>query len=510
MHRALVTIAFALLIAPPTSAQIPLTEYAQRRATLASQLEDGVFIARGAAEPVQDYMSFYQSAGFLYLTGYREAGAALVLRKRGGDLQWTLFVQEKDPAREVWSGRRYGPARAGEATGVDAQPVSRLRATLDSLLGGAQRLYVLSDLAEGGDTLNGDDRFVESIQRAHPSVQIVGANDLVTRMRSKKSEAELELIRRAAAISLEAHAEAARVLEPGMNEFEIQALLEYTFRRYGADRPGYASIVGSGPNSTILHYNRDDRFMQAGELLLIDAAALYAGYSADVTRTFPVSGTFTPAQREVYQVVRAAQARAESLAKPGGSWQAMGAAAREVIAAGLTRLGLIEAPDATYECGSGNPPRRCSQVSLYYMHGLGHGIGLAVHDPDQMYDGPIDVGSAFSIEPGIYVRHDLLDIIPDTPANQALRAKIAPAVRRYASVGVRIEDNYIVTPNGLEWISCVPREADEVEALMKEPVKGPQVRDAERVNWYKGTGVDPKDATAASVPKPRSCALPRV
>jgi Xaa-Pro aminopeptidase len=510
MHRALVVTLLAILTAPGALAQIPLAEYAQRRATLASQLDDGVFVARGAAEPVQDYMSFYQSAGFLYLTGYREAGAALVLRKRGADVHWMLFVQEKNPAQEVWSGRRYGPARAGEATGIDAFPVARFRTTLDSLLRGAERLYVLSDLSEGGDTLNGDDRFVESVRRAHPGVQVAGANDVVMRMRSKKSEAELELIRRAAAISLEAHAEAARALEPGMNEFEIQALLEYTFRRYGADRPGYASIVGSGPNSTVLHYNRDDRFMQAGELLLIDAAASYGGYSADVTRTFPVSGTFTPAQREVYQIVRAAQARAESLARPGGSWQAMSSAAREVIAEGLARLGLIEAPDATYECGSGSTPRRCSQVSLYYMHGLGHGIGLAVHDPDQMYDGPIGVGSAFSIEPGIYVRHDLLDIIPDTPGNRALRAKIAPTVRKYASVGVRIEDDYIVTQNGLEWVSCVAREADEVEALMKEPVKGPQARDAERVDWYRGTGADPKDVGASPVPKPRSCSLPRV
>ncbi|HSA57265.1 MAG TPA: Xaa-Pro aminopeptidase, partial [Gemmatimonadaceae bacterium] len=399
MRRSLL-LALLSTVTTAGTAQIPLPEHAERRAALAARLDDGVFVARGAEEPVQDYMSFYQSAGFLYLTGYREPGATLVMRKRGSTVQWTLFVLSKNPAQEVWSGRRYGPDSASQATGLAAAPASRLRPVLDSLLRGESRLYVLADLSEGGDTLNHDDRFVDEIRRAHPDVRIAGANDIVTQMRGKKSVAEMELIRRAAAISMEAHAEAARVLEPGMNEFEIQALIEYTFRRNGADRPAYASIVGSGPNSTILHYNRDDRFMNAGELLLIDAAASYAGYAADITRTFPVNGTFTPEQRAVYRIVREAQARAESMAKPGASWQDMNVAARQVIAEGLARLGLIESPAATYDCGAGNRPRQCPQVSLYYMHGLGHGIGLAVHDPDQMDDGPMGVGSAFSIEPG--------------------------------------------------------------------------------------------------------------
>jgi Xaa-Pro aminopeptidase len=322
-------------------------------------------------------------------------------------------------------------------------------------------------------------------------------------MRSKKSAAEMDLIQRAAAISMEAHAEAARALEPGMNEFEIQALLEYTFRRYGADRPAYASIVGSGLNSTVLHYNRDDRYMKAGDLLLIDAAASFGGYAADITRTFPVSGKFTPEQREVYQIVRDAQAAAERTAKPGASWRDVSRAASTVIAEGLTRLGLIESPTATYACPNNNSGR-CSQVSLYYMHGLGHGIGLAVHDPDQKDRDGIGVGSAYSIEPGIYVRQELLDIIP-REGNEALLAKIAPAVRKYANTGVRIEDNYIVTESGVKWISCVAREADEVEALMREPVKGPAVRDAERAAWYGATVVDAKAARPNASPAPKAC-----
>ncbi len=503
---------FSSLGALTLEAQIPQTEFAQRRAALASKLDDGVLIARGAQEPVLDYLAFFQSPGFLYLTGYREAGATLLMNKRGSDVRWTLFVQTKNPAQEVWSGRRYGPPAAASATGISALPESELQSAIDSLLKIVPKAYLLADIAESGDTLNADDRFVSRLRATHPSVQMTDANATVARMRSKKSPAELDLIQRAAAISMEAHREAARALEPGMNEFEIQALLEYTFRRYGGDRPAYASIVGSGPNSTTLHYNRDDRFMSAGELLVIDAATTYNGYAADVTRTFPVSGTFTKEQRDVYQIVRDAQAAAERTAKPGVSWLVVSDAARNVLAEGLTRLGLIESPSATYECAGRGTPSRCSQLSLYYMHGLGHGIGLEVHDPDQFSYAPnvIAQGSAFTLEPGIYVRENLLEIIPNTPANQALLARIGSVVKRYANVGVRIEDDYIVTENGLEWISCLPREASEVEALMREPVRGPAARDADVVNWYKGTGVDPKDAGKTPVPKAKSCSLPKM
>jgi Xaa-Pro aminopeptidase len=490
-------------IASAGVAQITSEEYAQRRATLASRLPDGLFVVRGGESPVMDYLSFYQNNGFLYLTGYREPDAALILNKRGNDAQWTLFVQIKVPSQEVWSGRRYGPDSASKATGIPTKPITEFEPAVDSLLRSAPKMAFHADIAEGGDTLNNDHRFIDELRRKHTGLQVTDANDLVTAMRSKKSAAEMDLIQRAAAISMEAHAEAARALEPGMNEFEIQALLEYTFRRYGGDRPAYASIVGSGPNSTVLHYNRDDRYMKDGDLLLIDAAASFGGYAADITRTFPVSGRFTPEQREVYQIVRDAQAAAETAAKPGASWRDVSRAASTVIAEGLTRLGLIESPTATYAC-SNNNSGRCSQASLYYMHGLGHGIGLAVHDPDQKDRGGIAVGSAYSIEPGIYVRQELLDIIPKA-GNEALLAKIAPAVRKYANMGVRIEDNYIVTDAGVIWVSCVAREADEVEALMREPVKGPAVRDAERIGWYGATVVDAKAAKPNAAPAPKAC-----
>jgi Xaa-Pro aminopeptidase len=242
--------------------------------------------------------------------------------------------------------------------------------------------------------------------------------------------------------------------------------------------------------------------MKEGDLLLIDAAASFGGYAADITRTFPVSGRFTAGQRQVYQIVRDAQAAAERAAKPGVRWTDVGRAASSVIAEGLARIGLIDSATATYACGGRSG--RCSQASLYYMHSLGHGIGLAVHDPDQKDREGIAVGSAYSIEPGIYVRQELLDIIPKE-GNEAFIARIAPAVRKFANTGVRIEDNYVVTEQGVKWVSCVAREADEVEALMREPVKGPAVRDAEKVGWYGGLVVDARAARPGAAPAPKAC-----
>jgi Xaa-Pro aminopeptidase len=181
----------------------------------------------------------------------------------------------------------------------------------------------------------------------------------------------------------------------------------------------------------------------------------------------------------------------------------MSDSARAVIAAGLAKLGLIESPTATYDCSDGATPRQCSQVQLYYMHGLGHGIGLEVHDPDQFYfSGVIGAGSAFTIEPGVYVRGNLLDILPRTPRNAQLAAAIGGAVKKYADVGVRIEDDYVVTEQGLEWVSCgLPREADEIEALMRGPYRGAPPRDATKVEWYKADGSHP----APRYQRPNSC-----
>lgn len=493
--RTLVTAIGIVAVVAPASAQIPQTEYAQRRAGLAAKMQDGVLLAIGAKEPAQDYLTFYQNEQFTYLTGYNEPNATLVMVKRGGQTSATLFVEERDAAAEVWTGKRFGPAGATKATGIEARPIEQLRTVLDSLLNGATQLYVVGSVQLGGPpndserVLSPDDQFVRGLTSTHPTVKVSSANMYVMLLRGTKSAAEMDLIRKAVAITADAQRDAMRAIEPGMNEFEIQSLIEYTFRRNGADRPSFSTIVGSGPNSTTLHYNADDRFMNAGEVVVMDIGASYRGYAADVTRTVPINGTFTPDQRAIYQIVRDAQAAAERQAKPGAKAALMSDSASAVLAGGLARVGLIESANATYDCGSPQQPQQCPQLGLYYMHGLGHGIGLEVHDPDQFYfTGTLATGSAFTIEPGIYVRENLLEILPKTQRNYELIAKIRPALEKFRNVGIRIEDDYLITDQGLEWISRAPREVGEVEAMMRETLANATKRDSGKLDWYRRTG----------------------
>jgi Xaa-Pro aminopeptidase len=466
---------------------IPHDEYAERRRALAALLPDsvGVIVVFGAGEPEEDYLRFEQAPDFRYLTGFVEPEAALVLVRRGpGAEAWdgTLFVQPNDPAREVWTGRRAGVAGARAATGLSARRAAELRPTLDSLARAAAAaghgVAVVGRLGGAPTALPADAQLVAALQREHPTLRVVPANGAMRRLRAQKRPAELARVRRAAEVTVEAQRAAMGLVAPGVNEYEVQALVEYTFRRRGADRPSFATIVGSGPNSTTLHYNANDRVMRAGEVVVMDIGASWDGYAADVTRTVPVSGRFTPAQRAIYQLVRDAQAAAERAAVTGAPWSAPVDSAQRTIARGLARLGLTEGEGATYDCGpaGSGPVRQCPQWSLYYMHGLGHGIGLDVHDPEQAIAGPsaggtmpvIAEGSAFTLEPGVYVRARLLDdVVPDTPRNRQLADRIRDAVARHADVGVRIEDDYIVTARGVEWISRAPRELDEVEAAMR-------------------------------------------
>jgi Xaa-Pro aminopeptidase len=324
--------------------------------------------------------------------------------------------------------------------------------------------------------------------RAHrPTLRIENVTPLLAQLRARKSAAELDRIRRAVYVSSLAHREAMRSTAPGMNEFEIRALLEFFFLRYGSEGPAYSSIVGSGPNSTTLHYRAADRFMNEGEVLLIDAAASYDGYAADITRTFPVSGTFTPEQREIYEIVLAAQKAAEGEIRHGASWMQLNEAANRELAAGLARIGLIESETATYDCQLGGSIGQCPQLRLWYMHGLGHGVGLAVHDPDISNIAGFQPGSAVTIEPGIYIRRDALDYLPDTERNRALVQRLRPAMQRYVDIGVRIEDVYIFDDDGVARASAgVPREIEEIEALMREPGIDAETRRSDIVEWYRG------------------------
>jgi Xaa-Pro aminopeptidase len=475
--------------APPAPAPIGREEYASRRAALAQRMTSGVLVVLGADDPESDYLPFAQNAPFRYLTGITEPGAALVIDKRSGTPREMLFVRRRNPTREVWEGARLGTERAEALSGIPARNRETMEATLDSLLAAPTTLYMVSPLGSDGSESpwqRPDQQFSTAMAAKHAGTRVQYLDRELFAIRAPKSPAERDHLRQSIYITALAHREAMRAVEPGMNEFEIHALIEGTFRRYGAERPSFGSIVGSGPNSVTLHYRDADRFMERGEVLVMDIGASYRGYAADVTRTVPVSGRFSPEQRAIYEIVLAAQKAAEQQARPGATLGALSQTAAQTVAQGLARLGLIESADASYDCGRGTT--RCAQWRLYYMHGLGHGIGLDVHDPDPAYSGSFRVGSAFTIEPGIYVRADLLQNLPDTPGNRALIERLTPAVRRYANIGVRIEDDYFITEQGVERVSTgAPREIDEIEALMALPSAWNGERRPAVVEWYRGT-----------------------
>ena len=469
-------------------------EYARRRAALAARMNDGVLVVFGADEPPASYLRFAQTPPMQYLAGVTEPGARLVMAKKGGQVREILFVLPRDPARELWDGSRIGAEGATRLTGIPARPEEGFAAAVDSLLGGGEMLYLLSQFPGDDDPWrHAEAHFAGEVKARHPAVRTAALDLQLNALRASKSPAELDQIRRAALITSLAHRQAMISIRPGMNEFELQAVIEGTFRRNGADRPSFGSIVGSGPNSTTLHYRTADRFMQPGEVVVMDIGASYRGYAADVTRTVPVSGRFSPEQRAVYEIVLAAQKAAEQQARPGGNLGELHMIATGVIAEGLARLGLIESPQATYDCGGEGGT--CPQVGLFFMHGLGHGIGLEVHDPEvsyPQYGGRFTRGSAFTIEPGIYVRGDALDYLPDTPRNRALRARIGAAVRRYANIGVRIEDDYFITDTGVERITVgAPREVAEIEALTARQGTWNTERRPAIVEWYRAGEATP-------------------
>lgn len=442
----------AVLLLPCLLTAQSRQEFSARRLTIETKLPDGVLVALGAPEPSHDYETFSQAPSFYWLTGFKEPNAALVMVKRGGQIiSSTMFVNPLQPSREVWTGHRAGVEGVYEMTGVRGRPAGELWKALDSLariglpfqmIGAFGTREVEDDTAPTRITRTADEQLVDRLRRRHPALAITVVNDVIEQLRGTKSPAEMAYIRQAIEITALAHKEAMSAVQAVRNEFELQALIEYTFRRNGADRPAFSTIVGSGPNSTTLHYTANDRFFDIHDVIVMDIGASYKGYAADITRTVPASGRFTPAQRDIYQLVRDAQSAAERQIRVGAPSRLMNDSAEAVLARGLARLRLIESPNATYDCSTGLAPRQCPQFRLFYMHGLGHGIGLEVHDPVQYtYTATLAPGSVFTLEPGIYVRERVLEEMPRTPRNLELAARLRPAVQTYRNIGIRIEDD---------------------------------------------------------------------
>jgi Xaa-Pro aminopeptidase len=465
-----------LVLTAQADTAVTRAELEARRGAFAQRIGNGVVVAFGGRALVHDFSTFYQLAAFRYLTELNEPDHAFVMVVRDKVPSTTLFLTKLDPRTAFYYGQRTDSTNSVPRTGLPARSYDAIWGVLDSLVATGLPFYHIPDVETMDfsrvDTLTRGQEAVKALARKHPQLTVRNAMPHVLAVRARKSAAELALIRRAVEISSEGHRAAMLTANP-QHEYELRAALEYEFTRRGAERPAYGSIVGSGYNGTTLHYMKDMDPVKPGDLVVMDAGAEYRGYAADVTRTIPVSGTYTADQRAIYQLVLDAQKAAERNSKPGMSIRAAADSAVAVRTKGLAALGLIESEDAMYDppwrvdCTAN--PASCKQANLWMIHGISHGIGLAVHDPLQgdQNGGRFAEGDAFTIEPGVYVSTRALDVLPDTPRNRQFKAKVLAKVKQYENTGVRIEDDYLITEKGLERISLVPREIDEIEALMK-------------------------------------------
>ena len=472
-----------LLGATGASAQDLRSEIAARRAALAKSIGEGTLVVVAAPEAAISRNGYVPDQNYLYFTGLREPGGALLLRVHGGVGEAQIFVADKAPAAEVWTGVRLGIDGARAATGMNAASVSGLGAAVRAALGPSDTLLVANDTNPGqplGDLLR-------EVRAGNGAVPIRSAGQAIRRLRAVKSASELALIRKAAELTLIGFDAAVSAVAPGRYEYELEAALKAAYRRNGADGgDGFPPIVASGDNATTLHYESNDSQLPPDGMVLMDVGAAYHDYVADFTRTIPVSGRFSADQRAFYQVVLDAQLAGDRVAKSRGNWAAVNDTARRTLAAGLTRLGLIESPNATYDPLPGeNCPKGadggCLQYFIYYMHSVGHGVGLDVHDPMLP---TLEPGTVFMIEMGAYVRRNIDKIIGNTARNTAFLSKTSAARARYAGWGARMEDEYFSTANGVELITDWPRDIAGVEARALKLRATPPPRDEATLRKY--------------------------
>jgi Xaa-Pro aminopeptidase len=455
---------------------------ARREAVSAALGPETLFIQFSA--PARVYSNdvtyeYRQDSDLLYLTGIDQEGTILVMLPGNRVMREFLFVRDPDPRHEHWSGHLLTKEEAREASGVEeVRLVSEFHAFLkglmnrrpagkrwnvdpgeyaaffDALGDGRARLAVVFGPRPGPDEdLPPVFRFAEKMRQRLVGATLVDATDVVWGLRQVKTPYEQDVMRRSGKVSSNAHRAAMRATRPGRYEYEVEAELEKVYVESGARGWSYPSIVGSGPNATILHYERSDRRMEDGDVLLIDAAANYEGLTVDITRTWPVNGRFSPEQADLWKLVLAAQEAGRKAAVPGALTTAVEEATAAVVRKGLLELGLVTDADS-------------EQFRTWYTHGVCHWIGMDVHDVGD-YRRPLEPGMTFVIEPGIYIRESALDLLPDTPENQAFVEAVRPAVQRYRDTGVRVEDSFLLTAEGLETLSeTVPRTVEEIESFM--------------------------------------------
>lgn len=425
-----------------------------------------------------DY-EYRQDSNLLYLTGLNQEDTILILMPGNKTKREILFVREADPRREHWNGHSLTPAEASEQTGIATvltasqfepfiaaalagQPGPVLTADegqrfFDALNAGHAALALLLEpqrnLSDPPGTVR---QFAARMRDRFFGFDVKDATPVLAALRQIKTPYEQTVLRRSVAISSDAHKAGMRAAAPGKWEYEVEAAIEEVYLRNGAMSWGYPSIVGSGPNATTLHYQKSSRRMEDGDLLLVDAAANYQGLTGDITRTYPVNGRFTRAQRDIYEIVLAAQNAGIAAAKAGNHAADIQNACDEVLRAGLVKLGLVTEPTG-------------AQFKIWATHGVTHWIGMDVHDVGSR-TATLAPGMTFTIEPGIYVREAALDNLPRTPENLAFIEKVRPLVDKYKNIGVRVEDSFLLTDSGLENLSAaVPRTIDEIERFLRAP-----------------------------------------
>ncbi|HXG18897.1 MAG TPA: aminopeptidase P N-terminal domain-containing protein [Methylomirabilota bacterium] len=428
--------------------------YAARREAFVKQMGEGVAIFPAAPESIRSNDTGYryrQDSDFYYLTGFPEPEALCVLSPQHEKERFILFVRPRDKEKETWTGRRFGAEGAKDIFGADAAyTIDKIDEVLSQHLALTEKVYY----ALGRDErMNA--KILDLMNRARlmrprtgkGPTSMIDPGEILHEMRLFKSEGELGLMQRAVTASTAAHHAALMQARPGMYEYEIEALLEFQFRRHGAAGPAYPSIVASGANATILHYIENNCQLRDGDLLLIDAAAEYGCYCSDVTRTFPVGARFSPLQREIYALVLTAQKEAIAMIRPGVKFDEVHLRATEILVDGLKGFGLLS--------GETKEIIEKGEQKKFYMHRTSHWLGMDVHDVGKYKIGDesrvLAPGMVLTVEPGVYIAEDAEGV-----------------EERFRGIGIRIEDDVLVTADGHEVLTkAIPKEIDEIETIRK-------------------------------------------
>jgi Xaa-Pro aminopeptidase len=478
-----------------------LGELAARRARVAEQIGNKsllvMFIGQARNYTGDVDYKFRSENNFYYLTNLQQQGAFLVLLPGNDGAREILFIRRRNPAIETWTGKMYSPEEARAISGIseiwEAREFPRFIAALharETNYHPAKESVLLSSNANGasinfqqlfGAATSGagkqsaaslymilparvleedelreyplEQKFAKEWTKQNDALALKDVRPIFAAMRLRKSPMEIKQIQHAIDISIEAHERGQAMANQAQWEYEVEAEVDYTYKRRNADNWGYPSIVGCGDNATTLHYEESQGRVTPGQLMLMDVGAEYNHYSADVTRTFPVNGKFTREQAEIYQIVLDAQEAGMHAVRPGATIADVNQAATKVIKDGLLRLGLIT--DANSQ-----------QYRYWFMHGTSHWLGMNVHDVGAS-NAKFEPGMIFTVEPGIYIRPDALDYLPNTPEAQAFAKAVRPAFEKYKGIGVRIEDDVLVTPEGYRNLSgALPRTIKDVEDFL--------------------------------------------